>query len=280
MLWPASSRGRFRSIILGALVAATSWALFASCQSRETVPDAASKALPGKAYGDQAALKAASAPSERQPVVYRVSYGNALSATIRYFKVYEKWPTSWSDVRSAGLCPAALRTPDGKAVDPDDGTLDFDDDFTFEPPVSGQPPRLVLRMDALEAGLLDQEVPTPSSYSDILGRLEEGNPGYELVDAYLNDPARLTQWAIAGQLIHRIETYRYLKGHFPKTLDEYLASGMAVIGVDSVNPLTGRTYAGDGSANDFYYEYIDEEVTPTIHPMDADGKPCRILVNY
>lgn len=272
--------GKPSTIFAVLVVAATSWGMFTSCRTRDSVPNTNAEAMPGSTNDGARVDSVSNATSERQPVVYRISYGNALSATMRYYMVYGRWPGSWEDVRTAGLCLTETRTPAGRPVDPDDGSLDFDDDFIFQPPLDGKPPHLVLRLDASESGIIDQAVPTPLTYSDVLGRLEEGNPGYDLVNSYLSDPARLTQWAIAGQLTHRIQTFRYLKGRFPKTLDEFLASGMAVVDTTSINPLTGRTYAGDGSANDFYYEYIDDEVTPTIHPMDADGEPCRIQINY
>lgn len=86
---------------------------------------------------------------------------------------------------------------------------------------------------------------------------------------YLADNRRLKQFKAVGLLRDAAITFAELRGSYPCSLMELLASGVSCFDTDSTNPLTGVPFTGDGSADDIYFEWLDDDVL--IQPVMSDG---------
>lgn len=218
--------------------------------------------------------------NEGSPVVL-LAHSHVQTAARAYFKVFGHWPRTWKDIEREGLCQVELVTPAGAQIDPDDGKLNFLDDVTYEFE-DRNPAPIVNWCSRFEETIIDHlEVQTPRTYVSVLDDFEPGWPGYDQVQECKADPARLKQWAILSQVRTGLRQYKVLYGHYPKDFQAFLDSGVGVIDSRSINTLTNDTYRGDGSPNDFLYEYIDVPgISPTLRPIQADGSVCQIHFNY
>lgn len=251
-------------------------ALSCACQREPRANPPDMPALKPRASVPDAATASA---EEGKSIVLAPSH--VVSGARAYYRVYGKWPARWSDVVAEGLGSAQVVTPDGKLVDPDDGRLDFQYDCMYERGISASNPVVTTSLDPTTQRAHSADVAQPQTYAAMLSYFKPGSHGFDYVERYASDTARLKQWAIIGQVRIGLIQYREVLGEYPPDLQTYLDWGQGVIDASSINPLTNDVYHGDGRANDIYYRFeANPDVMPLVMPVDADGEKCRAELSY
>jgi hypothetical protein len=80
-------------------------------------------------------------------------------------------------------------------------------------------------------------------------------------------------FAILGQCRNAASRVREEKGHYPGSWEELLNSGWTPIDKHSINPVTGKPFAGDGRAGDVYYEFVGGRLM--LGHVELDGTRLR-----
>jgi hypothetical protein len=174
-----------------------------------------------------------------------------------YYRIYEEWPETWSDVEDAGLCQVSIFAPDdGTVIDPDDGTWSFPGDIAYV--YTGKNTRPVIK----SVGAADGTVITTREVSDYMQSYAEWFQNNTIdptkYEGYAERTDLLTMFAIKHIIIRALGPYSIVHGHVPETWEDLLASGMMPIDENAINPLTGGPFYGDGRPNDFIYKCIAE----------------------
>jgi len=211
-----------------------------------------------------------------------------------YYELYGKWPASWAAVVEAGLFDAELVTTDGTVLDLDDPSLDFYFDMHYIPPTGDELRAcLVYALDADAETVKNEYIDPPATIREKLfwqsGTLAGNKDEVDSV-RYITESIKDREWlrrvAIGSMLQRGISLYKFVHGHLPYSWEEYVASGLAPITAESINPFTGNPYRGDGSAGDYLYRYVlaDETNIGTdaykFTHVDQDGSEPIIRLMY
>lgn len=250
--------------------------------------DQTSSCTPGQYLGDNV----------RQDYSGRVHDGNGFyeyslhwlkAGLYSYYSLYGKWPDKWADVVDTGLFQTSLINAESQPVDPDDPSLDFFGDLFYTPPQPGENQARIsvmrnIRGIVTKYYVLDPPATIQQTYTWMLGN-SPAQAQSEMSSYYssrLMNASWLKQVALATMLMKGLDLYRIVHGHCPYTWDEYLASGLAPITAASINPVTGQHFKGDGSPNDYIYDYLTPEETGTGRDailfchIEADGSRAKI----
>jgi hypothetical protein len=181
-----------------------------------------------------------------------------------YFRVFETWPDSWSQVTSAGLVQIPLYGFKMESIDPDDGTwgsggAGFNGDIAYLPPNAGEPPMLAQLSNTESMELNYYKVGKPQTYRSMLTVFSEFDEKSPELANYIGDLPRLKLFAILGISRECLRLYHQLHRTYPASWEEFLASRLAPIDANSINPVTGHRFFGDGRANDVYYEKLSND---------------------
>lgn len=188
-------------------------------------------------------------------------------------QVFGRWPQTWSEVVEAGLWQARLYGPQFETIDPDDREIDFGGDVVYEHLATG--PKLHTMRRTLQTIPLYKVRSFKESYQRIVDAGLGGSPADA---ALLEDESRLKLLAIVGACKSTLDNYTRLHRYPPATFDAFLRSGFGPISADSINPVTGQRFYGDGRANDVSYRVNGEAFE--ILPIGQDESPIRTIISY
>jgi hypothetical protein len=202
-------------------------------------------------------------PLPRQGISYTADQNViAVQVALQYFyKVYGRWPSSWSEVRNSKLFQRDLKSLNKRRmlIDPDDGRLDFLNDIVYLP---GTAPQVLVTL-----GGRKQKLPLtpPTTYKYSLPTIEKAAAGFR-AQGFLSNEARLIRLGILGQL----NTLTDANGANLPNLESMLKHPSSPIDKKSVNPVTGSPFKFDGSPNDIW---VREGVPGSFHliPILDDG---------
>lgn len=211
-----------------------------------------------------------------------------------YYQLKGRWPDKWEDVVKEGIFLSDLVTVEGHIIDPDDSKMDYFGDVYYTPLGDGEVDArftYVYDMDGMQIKQFVLEPPTTfaDQYTWMAenGQLTRNNEkAKKYISALVQDPQRMKQIALATMLYKGIRLYNVIHGQPPATWNEYINSGLAPIKGDSINPVTGELFRGDGSAGDFLYKcYSPGEIgneNPAIYftHIDLDGNKPLVRMSY
>jgi hypothetical protein len=168
---------------------------------------------------------------------FYVEYG-----AMAYHYAFGSWPTKWSQVRDAGIVQVPIISAYGGEVDPDDGTLDFVGDFFYTWTGSGLP------------SITARYEPNPEPVTSPLSDPSQWSSKF-LSDSGTASSAELIQLQRVQSLVTTgIMFFTHIEGRVPQSWSEFIDSGLTPIDSASINPLTGRPYAGDGLPGDYLFK--------------------------
>ncbi len=221
-------------------------------------------------------LSAAVAESTIDSQARYVPHTNLINTAIReYYRLRGEWPRSWEEVRASELVQADLFGPQGELLSPDDGRLDFPGDVIYIAPSEADPAALMSALP-LEAGLpaYNNTLQPPQTFAELLQQLPADQRS-ALPDLQIEAQWKL--FSLAALLRIGMEDFFSSHGRLPDSLAELLASGQTTIDTSSINPVTGRPFAGDAQAGDFVFELVESKrpksVSYRLLPVAPDGKP-------
>jgi hypothetical protein len=199
-------------------------------------------------------------PSARNPGMFvKAAESLVINSVVRYYTVYGVYPETWSDVRQSGICQVEL-TRDGDNIFSLDNELNGSWDAQYVYAGAQSPPTLVsnssdgpisLSLAGTSASTWD-EVATKQL---ALATSEESSARSRRI---LADKRVQRLLALKGMVGESIHLYIEVHGQPPQSWQNLLDSGLCAIDADSVNPVTGGMFEGNGGRNDFLYEYTDE----------------------
>lgn len=211
-----------------------------------------------------------------------------------FYKLHGYWPASWQSVVDDGLFDNEIRSSEGHIVNPDDSKLDFFGDVVYMGPSESRD-SVALSYARDVGGLVAKQyiLEAPATYEEQFAwilqnrALQSSTPEVEdYVSKLIDDEQAQKQVAIAAMFDRGILLFNVLNGRPPYTWDEYIQSGLAPFRSDSVNALTGTSFAGDGRAGDFLYRYYAPETTESGNPavyfthIDPDGSLPLVRITY
>jgi len=204
-----------------------------------------------------------------------------------YYRIYGTWPDTWQAVVDEGIYQAPLTGfSNDNIVTPDDPVMRFAGDCYYDVDQAGDTARVsvVRYLDGMHYEFYNIS-PPKRTYDEFLPLLDEtllrGTP---TMVYYLDDINWLRFFAIMGMIDKCISDYKILHGDFPHDWAEFMASGLAPIDENSVNPLTGGSFFGDARSNDFGYTYMpakdDHPAYYLLIPVKADGTMLEARFSY
>ncbi|MCB1218107.1 hypothetical protein KDL44_11985 [bacterium] len=223
-------------------------------------------------------ISAADYPGNGNGVIVNVAQAMVSKASSRYYRVYGRFPSSWSELLDSGILDVELRGYQLQPMDPDDGSLDYPSDVYFENnkgqafchwlnPLTEQPHRIRLQF--------------PSTYGKDLAEMSEVLQLPAEVDVllrnYASDEQQLLQFAQLGLIRDFLGIYRDLHGNWPASMEQFMDSGLSPVGPGTLNPLTGQPYRYDCSAGDI--RFIVSNGYATVEHVDGSG-PLPVGIDY
>lgn len=183
-----------------------------------------------------------------------------------YYAVYGEFPRRWSDVVAAQIYQVPLTGYSGEMVDPDDQAVNDFGDVYYLPDLGLQRARIVSYRNP--PGGMTTDYQDISAVPTFRERFEAGAASGSPADLmkYSDDTPRLIQFATLGAVRRGLMVYRDLHGDFPRSFDEFIASGLSPVDRRSINPVTGQTYMFKQAPGDILYEY---------RQPSASGNPGR-----
>lgn len=195
-----------------------------------------------------------------------------------YYKLRGTWPSTWIGVVSEGICQVPLYGYNMQVIDPDDNSLDFVSDVVYIPGDPGKKAKIVTQESVNGLATLYMDVEIPVTYVELFAGFDEQNreDGRERrFTPLLQDDRVMRRYAILGSISRALDSYFLLYEDYPHTWLAFLATGLSPIDQNSINPINGAKFWGDGRAVDFLYNYRpgDSERTPSyeIVPVNGDG---------
>jgi hypothetical protein len=196
-----------------------------------------------------------------------------------YYMVYGYWPASWQDVVRAKLIQVPLVGFQGQIIDPDDQSLDFEGDCYYDVSTATSQQVQLLQLLDISGMYIDHIViPHFTTYEELFMDLEN----YKLPPAEIAVMRQLNfkqYFAIIGISRSGLDLYYRVYGHYPSTWMDFLNSGLAPINRESINPMTGNPFYGDGRAGDLYYEYLSPDAFKLFH-VNLDGSYPEVRFSY
>lgn len=198
-----------------------------------------------------------------------------MQAIEEYFRLFGHWPHSWQDVRESGLVQVSFSGPKEEQIDPDDGKLDLPGDILYIPASSAEEVPHVSILPQL-AGFPpnEQALQVPHTFAELYAQISPELRGN------LPEPDDEAGWkliSIAALLRLSIEDFFTEHGRLPGTFQELISSGLTPIDLQSISPVTGKSFTGEGQVGDFQFS-IETSTRPNsvsymLLPVGADGKP-------
>jgi hypothetical protein len=194
-----------------------------------------------------------------------------------YYAVYEHWPETWQDVVDAGFITETMYDHLGNIISPDDRTWDFNGDVQYS--YQGENIPLLVSWSSItnSTGSMPVIISMPT-YDGMFRKAVAANHTNEAF--LIGDKERQHLMSVCALVDEGTWQFWEAFGRVPASYAELAASGLGPMTPETVNPLTGKPYAGLGEPNDFFFHC--EEITPieqdggsfshTIYPVGADGK--------
>jgi hypothetical protein len=185
------------------------------------------------------------------------SLDRAKFGVLYYYRLHGAWPQNWRAVEEDGLVTASLTTPDGKAIDLDDGKTDFQWDIRYEYRGSNTP-RFIESESATGQHEVVHEIEQAhgnlrlQTFAEILEKIKskqslEGQK-HNLTLARCADSGWLKSFAAACVMQQLMEDYWLLKGNVGSWAD-FRKSAFFPQSDSAIDSLTGRPWAADGTPN-------------------------------
>jgi len=219
-------------------------------------------------------------------VYYPSSY--VQGALRAFYRAHGRWPTDWAEVLSTGMLQVPLLSPAGEIIDPGDGKLDFRFDVFYDAAATHakaatdkQSPALIRSRIKKELGFVETiELPVLPTYRQTLMTFA---PKVNRDWRPYVEPDALKLMMAAAMMGEAILAFHLANDRYPNSVEEFLASGLAPLDYNSLNPVTGQPFRLDGSPNDLLLisrQNPDGLYTLKVEPVDAQGEPFRILYPY
>jgi hypothetical protein len=190
-----------------------------------------------------------------------------------YCRAFGEFPESWDRVVDAGLVQIEMTSFDGTPVDPDDGVMNFPGDYYYMPPTENDGPRIAFMDANTESQIKVLDIYPPITYEEYFSVLSLSDGETATLHSALSDDRQVAVFAIVGLCRTGLQHYKHKYGEFPRSWQEFINSGFAPVDNHSVNPLTGRPFAGDGSNGDLLYTTgeLNGQLYVSLQPVDMDG---------
>jgi hypothetical protein len=220
--------------------------------------------------------------SEGGRALVNVSQIQAKCAILYYYKLHGAWPSDWRTVAESGLFSATLLSPFGQVISPDDGRIDFDHDLQFSKGNGWSAPRLILYRQGPKRNYLYTDMPTDvKTFSQVLSdsaaRQRQGVPA-SLFAQRAGDMNWLNAYA-AGCVLNSllIEAWT-MRGSEIESWGDFKQSGFFPHSSESLNPLTGRPWAADGTPGSLmWFDSEGANRPPHLKLVDPDtGQPVSL----
>jgi hypothetical protein len=212
-------------------------------------------------------------PGIRGKTKRNIAQAQADIAIKQFYRVYERWPNNWQEVKDSLIFQSDLIGRQMQVIDPDDGNVDFKWDVVYE---GGSSPRIhtLLGDGKVKTYVLQR----PDTYREWLPNVQKQHPTFD-ANYYLSDKKRLAMVSIMVQL-QAYSFTEYFDHHkeWPKSVSAVLAEGYSPIKAGSTNPLTGKPFKFDGSANDILVRNSGQLLT--LVPMDHQGNQPPIYISF
>jgi hypothetical protein len=213
-------------------------------------------AKPGTALYDSSRLPG-TALSDTGIAVFDVARHWASTGPSLYYKAYGKWPAAWSEIVKAGIITAPLLNVHGKPISPDDDSFDFESDLHYVYKGEQMRPVIAISSSSMRAksGVEFDTLERPDTYAERFGTpphgwtAEENSTFVELA----KQKHRYQQIAVFEAHVIGSTMYRQIHGRSPASWQELQESGLSPLAPGTINPLTGKRWAGDGSPNDILF---------------------------
>jgi hypothetical protein len=209
----------------------------------------------------------------------------------QFYRLNNRWPASWQEVKDAGLFSATLVNFANQPVDPDStSVLDYGD-VRYIPPSGDGNPQLVqvLFLDGpyQKMTIIEQPEAFEQELARVAAKLVELGKNTEAreLQSAMSTPEARFQNVISTMITRGIEIYPFIHNNYPESLAELFASGVGPFSPGTVNPLTGQPYKGNGSALDYSYYMTpaqgDQPAAFYLNSVNADGKDtsARLMTN-
>jgi hypothetical protein len=180
-----------------------------------------------------------------------------------FHKVYERWPSSWQEVRDSGIFQAEIPGFDLMPLNPDNSEITDYGQVYYSPPSNPESNPVVMTAEYLNGFHIRVEPANGymKTYAVSFRDYDEHNadkPGREAIySSYLNDENLLKLFAILGIMTQNIGLFQNVNGHLPVDMQEFMASGFSPVDANSINPVTGQPFRFDGSVGDASYEILE-----------------------
>jgi len=206
-----------------------------------------------------------------------------------YYRVYERWPATWSELVDKGLFQVDLIALSGDVIDADDGTFDCFGDVYYFPPNRYTDDAFIAKINYLNGMTVSYlKIKAPKPYDQHFRELWEQ---YGAKGRYEN--SKFAYWVktedhkkfigLLSVCMWALRTYYSVHGDYPHTWQEFLDSGLAPIDADSVNPLTGGPIYADSRPLDLSYEYFPAKNSQPqyfmLMPVDEFGEKPDVWLN-
>jgi hypothetical protein len=203
-----------------------------------------------------------------------VASHNVQVGLLMFYRLKERWPTSWQEVAVSGIWQTPLLGYKNESIDPDDRRLDFWGDVQYDP--SSDPPR-VISLSFINGAVKNEHVVMRPirTYRELFKKIDDSEGGNRY-SALLADKQRMLQFSIIGGIRRNLSFYKDIHRDYPRTFREFLESGLGPIDTGSRNPVTGLPFGGLGKPNDILYVY-----KPSVSKGQLTGsvKLVHILAN-
>lgn len=200
-----------------------------------------------------------------------------------FHKVYERWPTSWQEVRDSGIFQAEIPGFDLLPLNPDNPDLTDFGQVYYEAPSSPGSNPVVHTVDYMGGFHIRHEPANGymTSYADSfrdydVNLIEQTHSDFRYSD-YLRDTNKLKLFAILGIITQNISLYQSVKGGLPADMQDFMSSGFSPVDANSINPVTDRPFRFDGSVGDASYEVLEEGQFRLRH---VEGEPVQFGFTY
>ncbi len=210
----------------------------------------------------------------------------------QFYRINGRWPTAWLEVTNQGLFDCNLVNLNNDPVNPDATRINTYGDVIYFTSNNDNDPFIIYSDYANGPHQRTFDIPKPPTFEEeakIAAELQEehGNaPSAKLLIAEVAKPEVKLQHALEAMISQGIELFVLQFNRFPDSLAELFESGIGPFTPESINPLTGQPFKGDGSAWDFTYHSYPEGLNGSGHPsvylnhVDANGKDATVrLIN-
>jgi hypothetical protein len=171
-------------------------------------------------------------------------------APMKYWVVYERWPERWQDVVDAGFVTQPLYDLLGQVIQPDDDTWSFPRNVHYSYQGTATPLLVTWYAESGETSAM-MTARSTVTWEQVFANVSGENQAVAVTLAGNKDRQR--QMSICGLIDEGACMFYEAYGRVPESYAELAESGLGPLAPGTLNPLTGKPYAGLGEPNDFYF---------------------------